>query len=285
MKLSFLDLGLLAADASVAETLAATVAYARTIEDSGFDGICLGEHHDHICAWSSCVPVISMVAENTERIMIRTSGALLLAYNPVALASDISLLNARHGHRIELGIARGVPTLNGNRAMLCGVESDRYDSVFADKLKLLFYLLSSGKSHADLSILPAPSAGLDVALLGSGTKSYELANTFGAKYIHSLFHRFSSPQVPPGTSAVAVAGICGGGSNFIEERLSNFVAVSVTGGADECWDQLTSIAAECAVEDVIFVDCGPPESRLETVRALADAKERAARSGAVKIHA
>jgi alkanesulfonate monooxygenase SsuD/methylene tetrahydromethanopterin reductase-like flavin-dependent oxidoreductase (luciferase family) len=91
---------------------------ARFAEQMGFDTYCLSEQHflKDTCTVSSPEVFLALVATRTERIRLRTTSAVLLAFNhPVRIAERLTTLDVLSNGRAELGTARSnnLHTLEG----------------------------------------------------------------------------------------------------------------------------------------------------------------------------
>ncbi|MGH7268695.1 MAG: LLM class flavin-dependent oxidoreductase [Candidatus Rokuibacteriota bacterium] len=91
---------------------------ARFAEQMGFDTYCLSEQHflKDTCTVSSPEVFLALIATRTERIRLRTTSAVLLAFNhPVRVAERLTTLDVLSTGRAELGTARSnnLHTLEG----------------------------------------------------------------------------------------------------------------------------------------------------------------------------
>jgi alkanesulfonate monooxygenase SsuD/methylene tetrahydromethanopterin reductase-like flavin-dependent oxidoreductase (luciferase family) len=82
---------------------------ARFAEKMGFDTYCLSEQHflRETCTVSSPEVYLGLIAARTERIRLRTTSAVLLAFNhPIRVAERLTTLDVLSNGRAELGTAR-----------------------------------------------------------------------------------------------------------------------------------------------------------------------------------
>lgn len=87
------------------------VQMAPEIEDLGFDGIHVLEHHFQRDGWNpSPLMFLAALSSVTRRVRLATDILLATLYNPVKLAEDVAVLDNISGGRVTLGIAPGYVT-------------------------------------------------------------------------------------------------------------------------------------------------------------------------------
>ena len=87
------------------------VSLAPEIEEMGFDGIHVLEHHFQRDGWNpSPLLALAAISSVTKRIRLATDILLATLYNPVKLAEDTAVLDNLCGGRLTLGLAPGYVT-------------------------------------------------------------------------------------------------------------------------------------------------------------------------------
>jgi alkanesulfonate monooxygenase SsuD/methylene tetrahydromethanopterin reductase-like flavin-dependent oxidoreductase (luciferase family) len=97
------------ADRPIATTLDERLTFAKAVEDAGFYGFHVAEHH---ATPLNLVPVpglyLAAVARATQRIRLGPLVYLLPLYSPLRLAEEICILDHLSHGRMEVGVGRGV---------------------------------------------------------------------------------------------------------------------------------------------------------------------------------
>ena len=163
LRLSVLDQSPIAAGATAADAVEATIALAQTADAHGYHRFWVAEHHATPML-AGCAPevLIGPIARATQRIRVGSGGVMLPHYSPFKIAESFRLLSALAPGRIDLGIGRA-PGTDGLTAF--ALQRDRTHRAPDDFPKSLAELLA----YLDDS-LPAhhPFAGLARTLPGGG---------------------------------------------------------------------------------------------------------------------
>ncbi|QKV80282.1 LLM class flavin-dependent oxidoreductase [Amycolatopsis sp. Hca4] len=106
-------------------------------DEEGLDVFGVGEHHSADFAVSSPVPVLSAVAARTSRIRLTSGVTVLSVHDPVRVHQDFATLDLLSAGRAEITVGRSAYP---EPFALFGVDIERYDEVFAEKLGLLLRL-------------------------------------------------------------------------------------------------------------------------------------------------
>ncbi|MEU6419603.1 LLM class flavin-dependent oxidoreductase [Streptomyces spiralis] len=81
---------------------------AEYVEELGFDGFWVAEHHFRDYGTIPCTPaLLSYIAARTERLRLGTGIVVLPLHNPVHIAEQIAQLDVLSGGRVDFGIGRG----------------------------------------------------------------------------------------------------------------------------------------------------------------------------------
>ena len=99
----------------------------RAIEQAGFDGIWLGEHHFGGEGFD-CIPnplmILSHLAAQTSTIRLGLAAVIIPQWHPLRIAEDVAMLDQLSGGRVECGVGRGIfPRELTN----LNIEADRRD--------------------------------------------------------------------------------------------------------------------------------------------------------------
>src|SRR5262249_29209768 len=122
---------------------------------------------------------------------------LLNYYSPFKVAEVFHTLSTLFPGRIDLGLARGIGAAADAAALLRDGAATRSDAdavVFERKTRdLIAHLRSEYEAQRKQESSAAPPAMPEIWLLGSGTRSAELAATLGTSLAMTLWYQ------PPGT--------------------------------------------------------------------------------------
>lgn len=201
------------------DALWATFELAPKVEALGYSRYWLTEHHTTSVAHASPEVLLPVLGGLTSTIRLGTAGVLLNFYSPYKVASNFRLLHTIFPNRIDLGIARA-PVHSLIEPLL---RVGNQGPPFPEKLsELLSYL----RGTAATAVTPLGTAPPEIWLLGSKSRSLELAAAQGTCFCLSLFigsplpesphllldsyrEKFvPSPELPEPKWAVAFAGVC-----------------------------------------------------------------------------
>ncbi|WP_418605767.1 LLM class flavin-dependent oxidoreductase [Georgenia sp. SUBG003] len=110
------------------------VAYGVLADRLGLDVFGVGEHHSHDFAVSSPAPVLAAVARATGRVRLVATATVLTAHDPVRVYQDYATLDLLSHGRGEIVAGRSA---FAEPLLLFGVDPDRLDQVYGEKLDLL----------------------------------------------------------------------------------------------------------------------------------------------------
>lgn len=274
LDLGFLELGNVVT-ASPARGFCDVIAYAKQIELSGFKRLWLGEHQGENNYWGSPEIPLAIIARETTTVNVGTAGVLVAFHNPLHLASNFCFLEHTFPGRIDLGLARGIPTLAGNKQLLGGADAGMG---FEKNVRLVLELLkeTDTPSSTEARVLPRPPRSPRLWMLGSGSgTSQRLAHDLSLEYIHALFFRGSrDPEEWLPIHAIAVAGFCHHDKLACESFARNYDGPfhpMAVGDPETVYTELTKLAQRRSVNEVVFLDLAPSfEHKLQTVRELAE---------------
>lgn len=277
VRMSLLDLGIVAPGQDGAEVLQRTLRLAQLAERLGYERLWLAEHHEaHFC-WTSPEVVLAALAQTTRHIGLGSAAVLLPLYSPLNVAEIYRSLAALSGGRVELGVCGGVPADRVALEALLGRDEEPavVTRVFADKLSALLRYLDNdfppGHRFAN-GATPCFAARPGVWVMGSGFGTAELAAKTGSGYAYSMFHRASTQDpavtaryrehahVEPGSDRVAIALSCVVGDTDaaaqaqraqVEGWIGGTMRVNIAGTAESCADQIRETCAKFGTPHVI----------------------------------
>ncbi len=229
--------------------------------------------------WASPELAVALIAKETSTLNVGTAGMLMRSHNALRVGSTFSFLEHNFPGRIDFGMARGTPTSDGNRKLLCDIDDG--DVAFERNVRLVVQLLHDAQSLLpDTFVLPQPAAAPRIWMLGSSTgMSQKLAAELSLRYVHAYFFRNSSPPNRDGPlDGVALAGLCSDDSMTIDAFLRNYKGpfkATVVGCPEKCAQLLIQASKHFSVDSITFLDLEPsPQGRLKTVAALAEALDK-----------
>ncbi len=114
--------------------LADILQWAELADAAGLDVFGLGEHHRSDFAISAPAMVLAAAAARTARIRLTSAVTVLSSADPVRVFEDFATLDQLSGGRAELTVGRGAYV---ESFPLFGLELERYDEYFDDRLDLL----------------------------------------------------------------------------------------------------------------------------------------------------
>ena len=128
----------------------------------GLDVFGVGEHHRREFLDSAPTVILAAAASRTKRIRLTSAVSVLSAHDPVRLFQEFATLDLISNGRAEIVVGRGSFI---EAFPLFGLDTNDYDSLFAEKLDLLLKIREnvevhwSGKHRAPLtgqSVYPRP---------------------------------------------------------------------------------------------------------------------------------
>jgi luciferase family oxidoreductase group 1 len=279
LKLSVLDLGKRSSARSAKQGLEETLALAELTDSLGYKRFWIAEHHVEDTAEACPEILVALLASRTKNIRVGSGGVLLRYYSPLKVAETFLTIEALFPGRIDLGVCKGPGALPGNaEALVCGHTSELEEDVFERKVaELIDYLRKApirdtpgqDVAHAyPWGVTPPP-----VWVLGSGSKSMELASRLGTPYSFTLFfdprqtygqglmkdylQTFSpSPEHAVPQTSIAVSMIC------LEDELEALALEAkmigrgrrpntVVGNPRHCIERLHELAAQYSTDEIL----------------------------------
>ncbi|UDI77759.1 LLM class flavin-dependent oxidoreductase [Staphylococcus taiwanensis] len=118
MKLSILDYVPIFEGRSAHDAFNHSITLAQTAERLGYTRYWVAEHH-HVPSVASSAPemVMMMLLEQTSTIRIGSGGVMLPHYSAYKVAEQFKIMEARHPHRLDIGLGRSPSFKNVNEAL------------------------------------------------------------------------------------------------------------------------------------------------------------------------
>ncbi|MFJ9024197.1 LLM class flavin-dependent oxidoreductase [Streptomyces sp. NPDC102259] len=110
-------------------------------DQAGLDVFGVGEHHTSRFAVSSPAVVLAAIAARTASLTLTSAVSVLSVLDPVRLYQDFAQLDLVSGGRAEITAGRSA---YAEPFEIFGVDTGRYDEVFAEKLDLLRLIVTEG---------------------------------------------------------------------------------------------------------------------------------------------
>jgi luciferase family oxidoreductase group 1 len=176
--LSVLDLMMIGAGKTFANTLADAALLASHVEKHGYKRYWVAEHHDLPgIASSATALLIQHLAAATSSLRVGAGGVMMPNHSPLVVAEQFGTLDTMFPGRIDLGIGRAPGSAGPAIRALRGDASERDFS--RDIQQLSDYLADNGKQP--VRAIPG-NHSLPIWLLGSSPNSADLAAKLGLPY-------------------------------------------------------------------------------------------------------
>ncbi|SEO45874.1 LLM class flavin-dependent oxidoreductase [Trujillonella endophytica] len=191
LPLSVLDLAPIAPGQTAGESIAASVALARTAEEHGYRRVWYAEHHNMPTIASSATSVlISHVGAHTSTIRLGAGGVMLPNHSPLTIAEQFGTLEAMYPGRIDLGLGRA-PGSDQNTMYALRRDGNSADRFPQDVLELQAYLAGETRVPG-VDAVPGRGSHVPLYILGSSMFGATLAAALGLPY---AFASHFAPQL------------------------------------------------------------------------------------------
>ena len=229
MKLSIVDLGVVAPGTNEEAGLADSLAAARQADALGYHRIWFAEHHANAMGASHHPELLVAAAGvQTSGIRVGSGGVLMNHYSPFKVAEMFAQLEAMFPGRVDLGMGRAT----GGPVVDIALQRDREHPVNADHsqqvletLAWLYDAFPADHPFAQAKIVKSVPHRPQTWLLGSSPNGSELAAALGIGYTFAGF-------INPAGAATALRNYRGHfrGGRFALEQPRAILAVNVTVG-------------------------------------------------------
>lgn len=281
LTLGILDLCKRSRERSARQSLEETIALAELADELGYRRFWVAEHHTEDSAEASPEVLVALIAARTRRIRVGSGGVLLRYYSPFKVAETFLTIEALFPGRIDLGVAKG-PGVTANEtasALVDGNEWELRDDVFDRKVHDLTRALCAAVPASDgTSRLAVPRPwGVPpppVWVLGSGTKSANLAAGLGTPYALALFfpgwqafgpelvagyrqsfqpgREGALPRVVIAVSVVCAATVALAARRHQELVERGFFASTIVGTPAHCGEALRDLAGRFDADEILI---------------------------------
>jgi luciferase family oxidoreductase group 1 len=279
LTLGVLDLCKRSSTRSPKEALEETLALAELADSLGYTRFWVGEHHVEDSAEACPEVLVPLIASRTKNIRVGTGGVLLRYYSPLKVAETFLTLEALFPGRIDLGVCKGPGAYPNNaEALVYGNAAELEENVFERKVaELIDYLRKAPIPDAEGTYLahayPWGVTPPPVWVLGSGTKSMDLASQLGTPYSFTLFfdpfetygqglmkeyhQKFApSPEHAAPQGSIAVSMVC------LEDEIEAFAIETkmlakgrrpstIVGNPRHCIERLYELAAQYSTNEIL----------------------------------
>ena len=191
MKLSVVDLGIVAPNSDETHALANSVRFARQLERLGYHRIWFAEHHASAMGASHHPELlIAAAGAHTSRIRVGSGSVLMNHYSPFKVAEMFKQLEAMYPGRVDLGMGRATagPVLD------IALQADRrtasrpdHEQQVAETLAWLTRGFAQGHPFGEIPLMPSVTHTPRTWLLGSSLGGSSLAARLGIGYTFAGF--------------------------------------------------------------------------------------------------
>lgn len=181
LALSILDLAPIAPGESAGDSIAASVALARTAEEHGYRRGWYAQHHNMATIASSAPAVlIAHVGAKTSTIRLGAGGVMLPNHSPLSIAEQFGTLEAMYPGRIDLGLGRAP---GSDEATTYALRRDPAASAqFPEDVAELRAYFAGRSRVPGVDAVPGSGSKVPLYVLGSSTFGAHLAAALGLPY-------------------------------------------------------------------------------------------------------
>jgi luciferase family oxidoreductase group 1 len=303
LNLGILDLCKRSTGISAAESLRGTLALAEEADRAGYRRYWVAEHHVEDSAEACPEVLIPLIAARTKRLSVGSGGVLMRYYSPLKVAETFLTLEALFPGRIELGVAKGPGVVSPAvaEALVCGNRWELSDDAFERKVfelnELLRHAYERGESNPQAvrarpyGVPPPP-----LWVLGSGSKSQDLASSLGVSYACALIFNggiaagpklleeyragyLSSLERPVSRACIAVSAVCmereeDAIARDLQLTQAGMLKSNIVGTPAQCAARLRELARTHSTSEILVATwLQDPAERITMYRALGEACE------------
>ncbi|MDO3408565.1 LLM class flavin-dependent oxidoreductase [Saccharibacillus sp. CPCC 101409] len=189
MALGILDMSPQLGGATAEEALRQSALLARSAEEWGYTRYWLSEHHgmDSLACTAPEV-MLAHIGAQTQRIRIGAGAVLLPHYSPLKVAECFNLLSALYPGRIDLGVGRA-PGGDAHTTMALSGNFLAHVGEMPGKVRELCQLMDGSYRYdgEPVRARPQPAEPPELWMLGTNTKSADMAASCGAYYAFGQF--------------------------------------------------------------------------------------------------
>jgi luciferase family oxidoreductase group 1 len=303
LNLGILDLCKRSTRVSAGESLRGTLALAEEADRAGYRRYWVAEHHVEDSAEACPEVLIPLIAARTKHLSVGSGGVLMRYYSPLKVAETFLTLEALFPGRIELGVAKGPGVVSAAiaDALVCGNRWELSDDAFERKVFELKQLLDHAyeRGEADPQAVRARPYGVPpppLWVLGSGSKSQDLASGLGVSYACALIFNggmAAGPKLleeyrarylpsldrPAPRACIAVSAMCMENeedaiARDLQLTQKGMLKSNIVGTPAQCAAQLRELARVHASSEILVASwLEDPAERIMMYRSIAEACE------------
>jgi luciferase family oxidoreductase group 1 len=181
VRISVLDLAMVAQGKTPADAFANSADLARKVEEWGYSRYWLAEHHNMEGVASTATAVlIGHIASQTNSIRVGSGGIMLPNHAPLVVAEQFGTLATLFPDRIDLGLGRAPGTDQQTAAAL--QRDHRAVMDFTGNIRELQKYLSAENRTGPVRAIPGEGLNIPLWVLGSSTDSAFVAAELGLPY-------------------------------------------------------------------------------------------------------
>jgi luciferase family oxidoreductase group 1 len=181
VRLSILDLALVAKGQTASDSFKASVALAQKAEELGYHRVWYAEHHNMPAIASSATSVlIAHVGAQTSSIRLGAGGVMLPNHSPLVIAEQFGTLAAMYPGRIDLGLGRA-PGSDQQTTYALRRDPRTAERFPQDVLELQAFLRGESKVQG-VDAYPGKGSDVPLYILGSSLFGAQLAGMLGLPY-------------------------------------------------------------------------------------------------------
>lgn len=179
--LSVLDLAVINASGSPANSFYRSLSLARKAESLGFKRFWMAEHHNMDSIASSATSILlGYIAGGTSTIRVGSGGIMLPNHAPLMVAEQFGTLESLYPGRIDLGLGRAPGTDQLTARALRRDEQSAYR--FPQNVQELQRYFSVENRGSKVRAIPGEGLDIPIWILGSSTDSARMASMMGLPY-------------------------------------------------------------------------------------------------------
>ena len=282
LQLGVLDIGWITPGKTATDVINETLMSASLADSLGYSRYWLTEHHESQFAWACPEIILTLIAQQTDRIRVGTAGILLYFYSSLKIAEIMRLLAILYPNRVDLGIAAGIAgdeetiqALASGFNIKQAIKNNLYEHKSNTLIDYIINYFPSKDRFADKAI-PARNEIPKMWLLGtSGGTNMQLASARGTAFSYSLYHSCSqcdpsvvekyydrfqpSVMLDQPKCNLALSMICAETEaeakqqQTLVEKVDRTTQVNVVGTLEQCKEQLLEIQHRYQVSEIIII--------------------------------
>lgn len=275
MKIGFLDFGSVLESHS--NTITHTIEFAKLIDELGFSRFWLTEHHEGDVAWRSPEIMIAILAGYTDSIKVGSAGVLLPLNSSLRLAQHFKMLATLFPERIDMGVAKGISSINICKELLNEVSYEYTFKEHENRINKLCWFLNNEITNIEaekIELVPLSGQKPDIWYLTTNCINLDTVIENKINLSLSLIHystlslekrisnllkladKYYTINKQPLTYNISVSMILSEDKKFIQkiknENSNKHMLLGIGGGIDECLNYIYKIKEQTYTKEVII---------------------------------